>query len=175
MPNMPGRNGVASSIHYPLPHPTAAAPDQGHLQQVVWYFRFPQGQTIVPPVDGTTGGVSTATLTAINGGSLLEIIGLAPAGYRVRGVRTRILEGFGTSGGLTALLIGDPVLNDRWGVQPDLTEGALTGQREAHSDTEPIAPTGGYALQVAVEGGPMDTAGRIQVKVYHERLAEDIP
>jgi len=126
------------------------------------------------PIDGFTGGFSTATLTAMPGGSLLELIGLAPEGYRVRGVTSRLLEAFGTSGGLAALLIGDPVLNDRWGRQDDLTEGAMTNQRDAHSDTEPIAGPGGYALQVAVEGGLMDAQGRIRLTLFWERLTADV-
>lgn len=121
------------------------------------------------------GGFSTATLTAIAGGSLIELIGLAPEGYRVRGLASSIVDSFGTSGGLAALLLGDPVLADRWGRQEDLTEGAITNQRSAHSDSEPIAGAGGYALQIAVEGGLMDSAGRIRVKLFWERLAADVP
>lgn len=125
--------------------------------------------------DGFTGGFSTATLTAINGGSLIEVIGLAAEGYRVRGLATTIVDAFGTSGGLTALLLGDPVLSDRWGRQDDLTEGATTNQRDAHSEREPIAGAGGYALRIAVEGGPMDSAGRIRVRLFWERLQTDVP
>jgi len=174
MPNLPGRNGVASSLHYPLPHPAATPLAQGHLQQVLWWFARPLGLLIVVPVSGFTGGVSTATLTAIPGGSLLAIIGLAVEGYRVRGLASTIVESFGTSGGLTALLLGDPVLEDRWGRQPVLTVGAITNQRDAHSDTEPIVGAGGYRLQIAVEGGLMDLAGRIHVTLFWERLQADV-
>lgn len=41
MANMPGRNGVASSIHYPLPQPATTPMGQAHTQQVVWHFTSP--------------------------------------------------------------------------------------------------------------------------------------
>ena len=173
MANLPGRNGVASSIHDPLPQPAATPLSQSHIQQVVWYFMLPSAAGAA--ADGFTGGFSTATLPAIPGGSLLELIGLAAEGYRVRGLSTTIVDSFGTSGGLAALLLGDPVLTDRWGRQDDLTEGAITNQLDAHSSSEPIAGPGGYALQIAVEGGLMDLAGRIHVTLFWERLQADMP
>jgi len=150
--------------------------DQAQRQSAAYsYPGILAGLPVLPGPDAYTGGSATATLQAIPGGSLLEIIGLAPAGYRVRGLVTRIVAAFGTSNGLTALLLGDPVLNDRWGHQPSLVLDAQTNQRDAHSDREPIAPTGGYALQVAAEGGTFDSAGRIRVTLFWERQAADIP
>lgn len=149
--------------------------DQAERQSAAYSY---PGILAAPPaiiVDGFTGGFSTTTLTAMPGGSLLELIGLVPEGYRVRGLATTIIDAFGTSGGLTALLLGDPVLNDRWGRQPVLTEGAMTNQKDARSSSEPIAGAGGYALQIAVEGGLMDSAGRIHCTLFWERLAQDIP
>jgi len=150
--------------------------DQAQRQSAAYsYPGILAGAAVLPAPDAYTGGSSSATLQAIPGGALLELIGLVPAGYRVRGLLTRIVDAFGTSNGLTALLLGDPALEDRWGRQGSLTLDARTNQADAHNDREPIAPAGGYVLQIAAEGGTFDSAGRIRVTLFWERQAADIP
>lgn len=41
MANLPGRNGKASSIHYPLPQPAAVPFSQANKQQWTWNFVRP--------------------------------------------------------------------------------------------------------------------------------------
>lgn len=104
----------------------------------------------------------------------MSITGLAPLGYRVTGVTSTITTDFGTSNGLTAILLGDGVLEDRWGRQGILTALAQTGQQSARSDTQPIAHVA-YTLLIAAEGGLFDSAGNIHVTVYWESLIADSP
>lgn len=135
-------------------------------------FSFASG--LAPSPDGFTRGSTDATISAVPGSALLTITGLAPLGYRVTGVTSTITADFGTSNGLTALLLGDGFLNDRWGRQPVLTTGAKTGQADFRSDTQPIAYVA-YQLLVSTEGGFMDASGAIHVTIYWESLSADLP
>jgi len=135
-------------------------------------FSFSSG--LAPSPDGFTRGSTDATISADPGTGLIVVTGLAPLGYRVTGFSSTITADFGTSNGLTALLFGDGVLEDRWGRQAILTAGAQTGQAQYHSDTQPIASVA-YALHIAAEGGLFDAAGAIHVTIYWESLAADLP
>jgi len=135
-------------------------------------YSFSSG--LLPSPDGFTRGSTDATINADPGQSVLTVTGLAPLGYRVTGVTSTITTGFGTSGGLTALLLGDGVVESRWGRQPILTTGAQTGQQHFRSDTQPIAAVA-YSLLIAAEGGLMDATGAIHVTVYWESLSQDVP
>lgn len=158
----------------------SALPDDAWLAPRPW--PVPQRHAVIddaawtpPPYYGFQRGYVTGTLTAIPGASLLTLSGLVPLGYRVLGVSSTILEAFGTSGGLAALLLGDGVLEDRWGRQGTLTLGAQTLQKDVRSATQPIAAPSGYALLVAAEGGLFDGSGDLHVTIFWERLAADVP
>ena len=144
----------------------------GELFWEVDNYAFDSG--LSPSPDGFTRGSTDATISADPGTALMTVTGLAPLGYRVTGVSSTITADFGTSGGLTALLLGDGVLEDRWGRQATLTAPAQTGQAQYTSDTQPIAAVA-YALHIAAEGGLFDAAGAIHVTVYWESLAADLP
>src|SRR5262245_44615534 len=123
-------------------------------------YTFSSGVT---PGDGAVQvGTSSTTLTAIDGASVLTAPGLVPAGYRVLGVVTRILTDFGTAHGLERLLIGDAVVEDRWGVTTSLTATVTTRQAQFHAADAPIAVTP-YTCLVAADGGLFAGAGPIQL------------
>lgn len=148
---------------------------QDEVGELFWEidnYSFASG--LVPSPDGFTRGSTDATINADPGAATLTLTGLAPLGYRVTGVTSTITTGFGTSNGLTALLIGDGVLEDRWGRQAILTAAAQTGQQSAHSDTQPIAHVA-YTLLIGAEGGLFDTTGALHVTVYWESLTADVP
>lgn len=144
----------------------------GALYWEVQDYSFSPGAVASP--DGFTRGSTGATIVADPGSSLLTVTGLAPQGYRITGVTSTVTVGFGTSNGLSALLLGDGVLENRWGRQATLTPGAQTGQKDFTSDTQPIAAVA-YSLQITTEGGPMDATGALHVTVYWESLQADVP
>lgn len=144
----------------------------GELFWEVDNYAFSSG--LVPSPDGFTRGSTDATISAVPGAATLTITGLAPLGYRVTGVTSTVTTAFGTSNGLTALLIGDGVLEDRWGRQAVLTALAVTGQQHFTSDTQPIAYVA-YTLLIGAEGGLFDANGALHVTVYWESLAADAP
>jgi|SRR6188474_770087 hypothetical protein len=144
----------------------------GELYWEVDNYSFASG--LIPSPDGFTRGSTDATMQAVPGAALLTLTGLAPLGYRVTGVTSTITTSFGTSGGLAALLLGDGVLEDRWGSPAFLTAGTQTGQKDFCSDTQPIAQVA-YTLQVAALGGLFDATGALHVTVYWESLAADLP
>jgi len=144
----------------------------GELYWEVDNYSFASG--LIPSPDGFTRGSTDATMAAVPGAAVMTLTGLAPLGYRVTGVTSTITTAFGTSGGLTALLLGDGVLENRWGRQPLLTALAQTGQQHFTSDTQPIAHVA-YTLLISAEGGLFDATGTVHVTVYWESLSQDIP
>jgi hypothetical protein len=105
---------------------------------------------------------TTQTVTATNGASVLTATAMAPVGARLLGVTTQITTAFATTNGLTSLLIGDAVLNSRWGRQTILTVGATTGTQAALSDTQPVAQTS-YSVLVAAGGGTYGATGALSL------------
>jgi len=144
----------------------------GELFWEIDNYAFSSG--LAPTPDGFTRGSTDASIASVPGAALLTLTGLAPLGYRVTGVTSTITAGFGTSGGLTGILIGDEVLEDRWGSPAALTVGAQTGQQSFRSESQPIAYVA-YTLQVAAIGGFFDATGALHVTVYWESLAADVP
>jgi hypothetical protein len=132
-------------------------------------FTFSSG---VSPSPGLVQvGSSEVTLSAVDGEVVLQGTGLAPAGYRLLGLTSRVLEEFGTSHGLTALALGDSVVLDRYGVQETLTVGALTAEQQWHSDTE-ILTAQPYTLLVSARGGTFDGAGQIACRLVWQTLGD---
>mgnify|MGYP003578019414 CR=1 FL=1 len=129
------------------------------------------GDTAVPGTDPSviTYGSAEVTLDATDGAVQLTASGLAPANCRLLGLTTTILETFGTSHGLTALALGDATLSDRWGHTTALAAETTTNLREAHSDTQPIAPAG-YTVLVTAQGGAYDGQGQILLRLYWATL-----
>ena len=144
----------------------------GELYWEIDNFSFATG--VPPSPDGFTRGSTEATLPAVPGAATLVGTGLVPFGYRVTGVTSTITTAFGTSGGLTAFVLGDGVVEDRWGRQPLLTALAQTGQGDFHSETQPIASVA-YQLVIGAEGGLFDATGALHVTVHWESLSADVP
>ena len=116
--------------------------------------------------------VAVATVPSVNGAALLTAAALIPAGARVLTVSTKILTGFGTSGGLTGFGVGDGGIMDRWGVSAALTTGAFTGCSDApaaaqqHDATLPLYPTATSVVLSALDG-LFDATGSIEVSVQY--------
>jgi hypothetical protein len=116
-------------------------------------------------------GSSEVTLSAVDGEVVLTATGLAPAGYRLLGLTSRVLEEFGTSHGLTSLALGDAVVLDRWGVQSTLTVGSQTREQHWHSDTQ-LLTAQPYALLVSARGGAFDGSGQIACRLVWQTLGD---
>jgi hypothetical protein len=144
---------------------------------LVWdvpIFAFASGAPPIMPGDIITGSTD-ATVSPLPGESTITVPGLAAAGYRVKGLTYTVTEEFGTSNGLTGLLIGDAILNDRWATMTTLTAGQTNGQLGFHDSTEPIAAPAGYVVLISALNGTFDTNGEIHVCVYWESLPADVP
>lgn len=143
---------------------------------LVWEIDNYQWESSAPPPDPGEKivGSSDGTFPASPGAGVITAPGLVPAGYRCEGVTWTITTGFGTSGGLSALLVGDGVACDRWARITTLTTGQTGGQVSFHSDTTPVEPIP-YTLLVAAEGGLFDATGEIHLTAYWSTLPADVP
>jgi hypothetical protein len=128
-----------------------------------------------PSVEGVLEtGSTSVTLTAQDGERQLTATGLTPEGARVLGVTVTITAAFGTSRGLTGLLIGDSIVNNRFGLLTNLTPTSGTTQESFSVGDQPIAHTA-YVLQVAADGGRFDANGELSVVVYWATLLASAP
>jgi len=142
---------------------------------LVWevdFYEFSSG--VVPSPGLVQVGSAQATIDAVDGAAVLTATGLAPAGYRLLGLTSEVTEDFGTSHGLTGLLLGDQVVMDRWGDQPTLTVGAMQREQHFHSDTELCTATP-YALRVSAAGGLFDGSGQLTARIYWQYLGTTAP
>lgn len=135
-------------------------------------YTFSSGVTPSPGL--VQVGSAQATLDAVDGAAVLTATGLAPAGYRLLGCTTEVTEEFGTSHGLTSLLIGDQVVLDRWGDQETLTVGAVQREQHFHSDTE-LCTAVPYELRVSAAGGLFDGSGQMTACLYWQYLGTTAP
>lgn len=106
---------------------------------------------------------TTVVVSATNGAATLTAANLAPVGARLLALTTSIPTSFATTNGLTALLLGDGVVVDRWGRQATLTAGATTGAQSMNSDTMPLVRTTPYSVTISGEGGLFGSTGTIQI------------
>lgn len=118
-----------------------------------------------PPPSGVAEGYTDGVASAVAGSGVLTVSNLVPLGYRVTGVVVQITTAFGTSNGLTGLLIGDSTANDGWGQVTNLAAGTETGQRDFRRGDEPIAATA-YTVLISAVGGTFDTAGACNVRAF---------
>lgn len=115
--------------------------------------------------------IAVATLAAVTGPTLIAT-NLIPAGARVLTVGTKILTGFGTSGGLTQFAVGDSAIINRWGLSSALTTNALTGTSDAPASAQPsdatmaVYPTATHVVISALDGA-FDNVGSLQVSVQY--------
>lgn len=133
------------------------------------HYTFSTG--VIPSPGLIQVGSSEVTLDAVDGESVLQGTGLVPVGYRILGMTSRILEEFGTSHGLTAIALGDAVVLDRYGVQGTLAPGALTAERDWHSDTQ-ILTVQPYTLLVSARGGTFDAGGQIVCRLVWQTIGD---
>lgn len=136
-------------------------------------FEFPSSAPPPSPGDKIMGSTD-ADVTPSPGTGVISIPGLVSPGFRCEGLTWTITAGFGTSNGLTGLLVGDAVANDRWGRITTLTTGETGGQVNFRSDTVPVEPIP-YVILVAAEGGLFDATGAIHITAYWSALAADVP
>lgn len=128
-----------------------------------------------PPDPGDKIMGSTDTdITASPGAGVISVPGLVPAGYRCEGVTFTLTANWGTSQGLTNILIGDGIANDRYARISTLTAGTSGGQVNFRSDVTPIEPIP-YVILLASEGGLFDSNGSIHITAYWSTLPADVP
>lgn len=127
-----------------------------------------------PDPGGKIVGSTTGTATASPGAGVISLPSLVPQGYRCEGLTWTITTGFGTSNGLTGILLGDGVANDRWARITTLTAGQTGGQVSFHSDVTPVEPIP-YVILAAAEGGTFDATGALHVTAYWSTLPADTP
>ena len=138
-------------------------------------YKWEQAAPPPDPGDKIMGSTSATVLASSGAGTgLLSIPGLVPPGYRCEGLTWTMTTGFGTSNGLTGILLGDGVANDRWGRLTTLTTGQTGGQVHFRSDTTPVEPIP-YVILVAAEGGHFDATGALHVTAYWSVLPADTP
>lgn len=143
---------------------------------LVWDVpRFTFASSAPPPDPGEKiMGSTDADVTPSPGAGVISIPGLVSPGFRCEGLTWTITTGFGTSNGLSALLIGDGVANDRWARITTLTTGETGGQVAFRSDVTPIEPIP-YVILVAAEGGTFDATGALHLTAYWSALPADVP
>lgn len=143
---------------------------------LVWDVpRFTFASSAPPPDPGDKiMGSTDADVTPSPGAGVISIPSLVPPGYRAEGLTWTITTGFGTSNGLTSILLGDGVANDRWARITNLTTGQSGGQVSFRSDITPIEPIP-YVILAAAEGGTFDATGALHVTAYWSALPSDIP
>lgn len=137
----------------------------GEVLWTVQMYEYPAVQT--PPVDGMVSGYTDVVVTATPGG-VLQAPNAVPLGYRVKAVLVRIDTAFGTSGGLSGIMVGDATLCDGWGVI-GITAGLQTGQQQMARGDQPIAATS-YTVLLAATGGNFDAVGACTVRAFWESV-----
>ena len=136
-------------------------------------YAFPADADVGP--GGILVGSTDTTVSASPGVGVISVPGLVPTGYRVLGITSTITVAFGTSNGLTAILLGDAVALDRWGGPTDLAAGTKTGQLSFHAGDQPIASPSSYVLLLSALGGLFDATGSLHVTAFWESLPVDTP
>ena len=136
-------------------------------------YSFPADTDVGP--GGIIIGSTEGTVSASPGAGVVTMPTMAPAGYRVLGVTSTITTAFGTSNGLTALVLGDAFLMDRWGGPTSLAVGQKTNQLQFHAGDQPISAPSSYTLLVAAIGGTFDATGALHATCYWESLPIDEP
>ena len=136
-------------------------------------YSFPIEADVGP--GGILVGSNDTTVSASPGAGVISVPGLVPAGYRCLGVTSTITAAFGTSGGMTAIIIGDDRLNDRWGGPASLALGEKTNQLQFHAGDQPIAAPGAYIILISSVDGLFDASGAMHVTAFWESLPVDTP
>jgi hypothetical protein len=121
-----------------------------------------------PPTSGMVSGYNEGVVSASPGASVLQVPNLVPLGYRCKGVICKVNTAFGTSSGLTAILIGDADYNDGWG-QIGLSVGLQTSQVDFHRGDQPIIVTA-YTILLSALGGTFDAGGEMAVRAFWESI-----
>jgi hypothetical protein len=145
----------------------------GTLYWEVDHYQFPA--SIDPPPGALIMGSTEATLQPSPGAATLTFPNMAPAGYRVLGTTWTLTVEFGTSTGLSGILLGDAVAIDRWARITNLSAGQTSGQLAFRAGDQPIAAPTAYTLLAVAEGGVFDGTGSLHVTVWWEALPADTP
>ena len=129
------------------------------------HYDYPTVQA--PPAGGMLSGYTDGVVSAAPGG-VLQVSGLVPLGYRCKGVICQVTTAFGTSGGLSSIMIGDATLADGWGAI-GLTAGLQTGQVDFRRGDQPVASTA-YTILLSAAGGNFDAVGQMAVRAFWESI-----
>jgi len=155
-----------------FPQPAAGSPLLGWNATGTALTLYPTTLTfqIVAPAIGHTVASSAFVFDSIAGASELRLNCL-PANSRILGVVLLIEEAFGTSLGLTGLLVGDDILEDRWSRVPvALTLGTRTGEGNFGPDSQRQVDTQAD-LVIRSAAGRFDAAGSLTALVVYRQLS----
>jgi hypothetical protein len=118
----------------------------------------PQGIQGPQGVPGTPQTQTTTLTVAVSGAAVLTFAAMAPAGAQVLGVTWRISTTF--TGTLTGLLVGDSIVNDRWGMASALTAGT-TGGSAGWRGQGGFTTAGTYTVLVSPRNAGFGAAGAL--------------
>lgn len=123
-----------------------------------------------PAAPGMVSGMNEAVVNASTGAGtgLLQVPNLIPTGYRCKGIICKVNISFGTSSGLTDIMIGDSTLCDGWGVI-GITAGLQTGQQQFQRGDQPVAATA-YTVLLSARGGLFDAVGQLAIRGFWESI-----
>jgi hypothetical protein len=155
-----------------FPQPAASSPLIGWNATGTALTLYPTTLTfqMVSPAVGHQVASSEFVFGSIAGASELRINCL-PANSRILGVVMLIDEDFGPSLGLTGLLVGDDILEDRWSRVPvALTAGTRTGEGNFGPDSQRQVDAQADLVIRAV-GGRFDAAGSLTALVVYRQLS----
>lgn len=113
---------------------------------------------------------ATLRATDFNGTGVMTYASGIPANRRIWGVTIKIAVSFGTTGGLTGLLVGDPSDPARWSnAAIPLTANTETDEGDFSDMSLMIYPTATNLLVTAV-GGLFDATGSLEVCIHSSLL-----
>lgn len=133
------------------------------------------------PIDSLMGAngseyklrIVSTTVNASNGAGTISASNIIPAGAQVFGVTSRVTTGFGTSGGLTSISIGDGTTADLWSATTGITATTTTKSTNykstwVHGKFYPSATS----VVITANGGNFDATGVIRISVcYYDDVA----
>lgn len=123
-----------------------------------------------PAAPGMVSGMNEGIVDASTGAGtgVIQVPNLVPLGYRCKGVICKVNTAFGTSNGLTNILIGDATVGDGWG-NIGIAAGLQTSQVDFRRGDQPIAATA-YTILLAAVGGTYDAVGQMAVRAFWESI-----
>lgn len=127
---------------------------------------------VFPPLDNILVGApayltNIVDVPTINGASQLVATNAFPVGASDVKVYKENVTGFGVTGGLTGIDVGDSVVQDRWGHGTPLTQGDITTQDDFQNYDPSVVYVSGGSVLLTAAGGVFDATGSARVTVKY--------